>query len=222
MTVSGVFRMGAQMVGSRRRRIYAATLLAVLCESGCFASRQALITPETADFPFADGSKVVSFANCAAPGGLLLGCKGYKRNGSATLNIANGAYVIHPGPDGNPMANAPGMQGDGQDVRILIKNVGQMLYVAQLPVADKGPDAGVQYIYEMLRVDRSTVYVYAVLCEQNGDQAYVKSGSLTAISTELLVPTCEADSLRGLAKIFHDRLTNGAIPDQKLMVLPRT
>ena len=72
----------------------------------------------------------------------------------------------------------------------------------------------------MVRITGQTAYVYVVMCEQNGDQAYVKSGALTRISIQMLVPTCEASSLDGLAAVFRDRIANGAVPDQKLEVEP--
>jgi len=197
-------------------RSCAVAILAVLCLSGCFAGRQPLISADKADVPFADGAKFVSFTNCASQGGQLLGCKGYKRNGSGTLSLDNGAYTVHPDPGTVPVV--PGLPAAGPDMTILIKNVGGELFVAQLPLTDDTLGPSIKYIYEMLRITGHTAYVYAVLCEQNGDQAYVKSGALASISTELMLPTCEANSLAGLAKIFKDRLDNGAVPDQKLEI----
>jgi len=188
-----------------------------LCLSGCFVSRQPLITPDTADRPFADGAKVTDFVNCDSPGGSLLDCKGYKASGTGTLTLDHGAYVVQPDPASNPFA---GTQGPAQDLRVLLKNVGGDLYVAQLPWGDGTAGDDDRYLYAMVRITGKTAYLYVVLCEQNGDQAYVKSGALSGISTKELAPACEANTLAGLATVFRDRLANGAIPDQKLEVQP--
>jgi hypothetical protein len=208
------------MGNSRSSWRVAAVLGGALCLSGCFASKAALITPETADTPFGQAAKVTVYVNCASEGGSLLGCTGYKASGGGTLKLDHGAYIVEPDPASNPFANMAGAQGPAQDMHVMLKNVGGDLYVAQIPWGDGTASDEDHDIYEMVRITGQTAYIYVVLCEQNGDQAYVKSGALTRISIQMLVPTCEADSLDGLATVFRDRIANGAIPDQKFEVQP--
>jgi hypothetical protein len=197
----------------------AASLAAILL-AGCFASQQPLIAAATADTPFADGVRVADYANCAGALGGLTGCTGYKRDTTATLNLRDGEYVVHPDPTSNPLANLPAVKSAG-DMRFSVKGVGGGLYVMQLPLGADTGGSSLRYAYALLRVTGDTAYFYLFSCEKNGDMAYVKSGALKAISAELLVPTCEADSLAGLGQVFRDRLANGAVPDWKLEILPK-
>lgn len=200
-------------------RAVTATLAAILL-AGCFASRGSLITAATADTPFADGVRVVDYTNCAGALGALTGCTGYKRDTTATLNLGDGEYVVHPDTTNNPLANMPALKGAG-DMRFFVKGVGDDLYVMQMPLGSDTGGSSLRYAYALLRVTGDTAYFYLFSCEQNGDAAYVKSGALKAISAELLVPTCEADSLAGLGQVFRDRIANGAVPDWKLEIQPK-
>ena len=192
---------------------------ATLCLAGCFASRAPLIAPADADTPIADGVSLTEFINCDGEAGSLLGCHGYQKRGAgAKLTLKDGVYTLHPEPDPALASVFPG--GQVKDVVFMLKKVGPDLYVMQLPFADTGPKVGPQYVYELMRVDGGAVYLYELNCEQNGDQAYVRSGALAKISDALLVPTCEPASLDGLGKVFADRIANGARPDEKFEIGP--
>ncbi len=197
------------------------TLASLLLLAGCFASREPLITAGMADTPFADGSRVVEFTNCAGASGTLIGCTGYKRDTAATLSLRDGEYVVHPDAASNALANLPGMKSAGQDTRFFVKSIGGDLYVVELPLGDDAAASGPNYAYDLIRVAGDTAYFYAFSCEQNGDQAYVKSRALKGISSDLLVPTCEAASLAGLGVVFRDRIANGAVPDWKFEIQPK-
>jgi hypothetical protein len=190
-------------------------LAAAVLLAGCFASKAPLVTPAAADAPIANGVALTESVNCAGDAGKLLSCSGYQARGTAKLFLKDGVYTFRPDPNAALASLFPG--GVLKDVPFTLKSVGPGLFVMQLTFADEAPpDSGVQYLYELMRLDGQTAYLYEFSCEQNGDQAYVRSGALEKISQALYVPTCEPASLEGLGKVFTDRLANGAVPDEKL------
>jgi hypothetical protein len=194
------------------RPLTAFAMSAALFLSACFSSEQPLITAESADTPLPSGVKIADFTNCAGAAGQLMGCQGYRATGSEVLLLDGKTYVIRPDPHSAPPALPAGIVS--QDMRVLLKHADGELYIAQLPFDNKAAGSS-RYLYEAVRIHDRTAYIYNLLCEQNGDQAYVRSGALREISTALYMPTCEAASLSGLAKIFADRIANGAQPDRK-------
>jgi hypothetical protein len=147
-----------------------------------------------------------------------VGCTGYQSRGAAKLTVKDGLYTIHPDPNPALAGLFPG--GQVKDLSFRLGKVGDDLYVLQLPLGDGGApaDATPQYLYELVRLQGQTAYLYEFDCEKNGDQAYVRSGDLARIGDSLLIPTCEPASLEGLGKVFADRLANGAPPDEKFEV----
>jgi hypothetical protein len=192
---------------------------AVLTLSGCFASQAPLVTASNADTPLAAGV-VTEYFNCATEAGKLVGCTGYQSRGTAKLTVKDRLYTVHPDPNPALAGLFPG--GQVKDISFRLGKVGADLYVLQLPFSDAPPaDATTpQYVYELIRLQGQTAYLYEFSCEQNGDMAYVRSGDLAKISGALFVPTCETASLEGLGKVFADRLANGAPPDEKFEVAP--
>lgn len=190
-------------------------LIAFACMlSGCFASQKPLIATSSADRPFSDGATFTEYVNCATA--VLLGCTGYSAKGTGSLSIKNGAYVANPDP-GDDMAAKMAAQQGGGDSPILLKAMGDDLFLLQVSMggADTGPSD--KYIYQLVQIKGSTAYVYLMTCEENGDKRFVKSGQLTAITDAMMMTTCEADDAQNLMKVFRDRLENGAVPNEKLV-----
>ncbi|HLZ82472.1 MAG TPA: hypothetical protein VKQ54_02825 [Caulobacteraceae bacterium] len=183
-----------------------------LALSGCFASQKPLVATNATDRPFADGASFTEYVNCAtAP---LLGCSGYSAKGTGSLGIKNGAYVGNPDP-GDDMAAKMAAQGGGGDSPFVLKALGGDLYLLQLSMAGGDANMPDKYIYELVQIKGSAAFVYEMSCEENGDKRFVKSGLLTAITNNMMMPTCEADDAQKLAKVFRDRLENGAVPNEK-------
>jgi hypothetical protein len=183
----------------------------------CFGGAP-LITAANAATPV-PGGVVTEYFNCASEAGRLVGCTGYQSRGTARLTMKDGVYTVHPDPNPALAGIFPG--GQVQDMSFMLGKIGDGLYAVQLPFDQSGqPGNGRQYVYELVRLEGDTLYLYEFSCEQNGDMAYVRSGALTRISDALLVPTCEPASLDGLGKVFADRLANGAAPDEKFEVAP--
>lgn len=204
MTRSGIWRATAGVAAS-------------LALGDCFASQAPLVTTSNVDSPLAAGV-VTEYFNCATDAGKLVGCTGYQSRGTAKLTVKDGLYTIHPDPNPALAAIFPG--GQVKDMSFRLGKIGADLYALQLPFGDDdGPrGAAPNYIYELIRLQGQTAYLYEFSCEQNGDMAYVRSGDLAKISDALFVPTCETASLEGLGKVFADRLANGAPPDEKFEV----
>ena len=194
-------------------------LSAALLLGGCFASDRPLIDPAGADTPIADGSKFVESLNCDSDVGKLIGCTGYRHVGSATLMLHDRVYNVHPDPNDSPLVNTQLKAGQTKQNSFVMKKIGGDLYVIQIPVGDAGPPEA-KYLYELIRLTGDTGYFYTLMCEENGDTAYVHSGALTRISPVMLVPTCQPASFEGLSKVMADRIANGAIPDEKLDIQP--
>jgi hypothetical protein len=188
---------------------------AIIGVSGCFASQKPLIAEGQAEFPLPTGATVVEQANCDAPGAKILGCTGYRRLGSETLTVEDGAYVLHPTP-----GDAPTPAGDlaaGPPPHIRLKAIGEGLYIAQMDAPDPTSTTGaMRYVYELVRLTGDAALLYLMDCEANGDQAYVKSGALAAITNDLMGPSCAPASIAGLSQVFRDRLANGKLPDKRL------
>lgn len=197
-----------------------AALAAALCLSGCFASRAPLITSANADTPIADGSTLTEYFNCASEAGKLVGCSGYQFRSTAKVTLKDGVYTAHPDPTPALAAQFPG--GVIKDVSFMLKKVGPEDYVLQLPLSDSAPTdpVGVQYLYELIRLQDGAAYIFELSCAENGDTAYVRSGALARISDALFVPTCEPASVDGLGKVFADRVANGVPPDEKYEIGP--
>ena len=191
------------------------TLIALgLMLSGCFASQRALIATGSADRPFRDGATFTEYVNCATA--VLLGCSGYSAKGSGSVSIKNGAYVGNPDPGDDTAAKMAAMGGGG-DAPVLLKAMGDDLFLLQLSMGQASAGMPDSYIYELLQIKGSTAYIYLMTCEENGDKRFVKSGQLTAITNAMMMATCEADDAQNLVKVFRDRLENGAVPNEKLV-----
>jgi hypothetical protein len=79
-----------------------------------------------------------------------------------------------------------------------------------------GGDALPRYLYELVRMEGGNLYIYKYMCEENGDQKYVKSALLKSVTSTLGSAICRPSNLRGLAKIFRARLANGFPPSERL------
>lgn len=207
------------------RRISALGVIAILGLglASCFSANEPLITAGASDHPLTPGAKFTEAVNCAS---VALGCDsqiGYRPIGGGSVEMEDGHYVLHYDPNSNVAFSLPAAQGKNK-VSVLFKSIGQDLYIAQLdggpqePV--KGQDAPQRYLYELVRMQGSDLYIYNYTCEENGDLAYVKSGQLKAITSVLGVAICEPSNLDGLAAVFRARLTNGAPPSERLQLKP--
>jgi hypothetical protein len=179
--------------------------------SGCFATDHPLIDPASADTPFVDGVHLAELTNCdSGIAGQLLSCKGYRQTDTDTLQVQDGTYEFRGTSSADAMISrvAPGSKGP---VRLTFKQIGPELFVIQMPA----PGDGKHWIYAMMRRDGNSAYVYFLQCEQNGDATYVRSGALTAITQEMMMPTCVPASLASLGKIMADRIANGIPPDKR-------
>ena len=203
------------------RALLATSLMLAL--NGCFASEQPLISDQTADTPFADGTHFAEFTNCDANGaGQLLSCTGYKQTGTDTVQVKNGISRFHADTGASVTMNQvlPGSAQQQFDVRF--KQIGLNLFVIQMPLEGLGTanNHDPRWTYAIMRRDGNSAYLYVAQCEQNGDAAYVRSGLLTGIVEYLFQPTCEPASLNGLARIFADRIANGQVPDRRFDITP--
>ena len=119
----------------------------------------------------------------------------------------------------NAAFSLPAAQG-AKGLTVLFKSIGQDLYIAQLdsgpPDEAVGGDALPRYLYELVRMERSNLYIYKYMCEENGDLKYVKSGLLKSVTSVIGSAVCRPSDLHGLAKVFRARLANGRPPSERL------
>ena len=193
-------------------------LAAALMLSGCFTSKTAMITAAVADTPFPDGATFTEFGNCATVTLLQGACTGYKAQGTGSVSLKQSVYTFNPDPGDDTAAVAAAQGGGGADMTALVKRIGDGLYVVQLPLGAPTSDASIpldNYFYAFLRLEGKAAYVYIFTCEESGDRRYVRSGHLAAVTKSLFGASCEVGDVRKLAKIFRDRVANGAQPDKK-------
>lgn len=210
---------GASLIG----RVANFTLISALCfgVAGCFAGDDPLIAANASDHPLAAGTQFTEATNCAA---MNLGCDGqtgYRPIANGSIEMDGGQYVLRFDPGSNTAFSFPAAQG-ANGPTVLFKSIGEDLYIAQLdsgpPDAAVGGDALPRYLYELVRMEGSNLYIYKYMCEENGDLKYVKSGLLKSVTSVIGSAVCRPSDLHGLADVFRARLANGLPPSERLEI----
>jgi len=120
--------------------------------SGCFVSERPLITPQSADFPFRDGTRY------SAPGG---------QSNVNVLNIENGYYVRR--------------QTDGETQTFLLKSIGNSLYAIQEADSNPTNGENFHYGLLVINGSTAYRYLYDSACKDNYS-AYVQSALVSGVS----------------------------------------
>lgn len=207
------------MIKARVLSVLATTLFL----SGCFMSKEALITPKNADYPLTKGSHFSELMDCSNADNLICASKGGGDQQMATgiVTIKNGRYAMKYDVNSNAAFSLPAMQNGGNPT-FLLKNVGGNLYLAEADSGESAPPGqqdpfGARYLYGFVRIDGKTATVYQFMCEQNGDRRYVAAGRLTKIADAMGVPLCLVKNVDGAAAIFRDRIAAGEKPKEKFV-----
>lgn len=172
-------------------------LASVVALAGCYVSTKPLITPQTADYPIADGTHLDRYVPAGKPGEYRL-----TKNGR-TLH-RRGAYYYYV-EDGDPKESIP----------FLLKKIGDENYIAQMADSRDPAKAG-EYGYQWLTFDGKAVVQYGANCPAR--QEWVIRELLDRIE-DTATPRCIVSNIEKLATLLKEAAKNAA-PEAKFVLSP--
>ena len=180
-----------------------AILFAALLLASCYVSKGPLITPATADYPFADGAHFDVFYPA--------GDKWIARGGR-TLRRKGGYYIALHSDDMHVLA----ADEPPPPKPLLLKRVAPNLYVVQLSDSDD-PAKVHEYSYDLFTFDGTTAIQYSATCPARREWL---ARNLVVAMEDTFPQRCVFTSLANLVTVLREAMTNAA-PEAKYVLAKR-
>lgn len=167
-----------------------------LALAGCYVSKQELIAPADADYPFADGAHFDAF--------IPVGKNWTPKKTGRTLRRKGDHYVY--GEDGAKEPSTP----------FLLKRVGKNRYIVQLDDS-KNPARVSEHYYELFEFDGTTAIQYQGLCP--AWPIFVQQGLVDKIE-DTATPRCIFSDFAKLTKALEMAAKNAAPEGKYVLTKP--
>lgn len=169
-------------------------LIATLALTGCYVSKQPLITPATADYPVPDGAHFAAFVPAGAK---------WLAHGGRTLRRSGAYYVYVDDRGGKP------------SLPFLLKRIRPGLFVAQLS-DNADPAQAREHAYELIDFDGKTAIQYSGTCPARAEWV---TRHLVEHIEQTTTPRCVFGNLGNLVTVLREAATNAA-PEAKYILGP--
>jgi len=175
------------------------SILALITLAGCFKSTSPLIWPDTADYPWKDGTRYVKYGRIDKNGAKADQWEG--KGDVSRLSLSGGYYYLIPGGGTNK-----------QTTPTLFKRIGENEYIAQRDM-----------IYALVVVQGNDIFEYQFSgYEQLCPQGFIVNNptkEFKFVLHDVSGPDCIVPSIDALGSLFHLLKKLGIPPTAKYVLI---